>query len=129
MLGFCQNWIFGQNFDFLNGVPPNETFPESHLKKISWAIFGNFSHCGMSIEHFSHFLVLFFSHDVIPIVMGARPEDYAIAAPTKSYIHVDDFDSPKELADYLHKLDQDDQLYNEYFKWKVRRKDSTFTPT
>ena len=60
---------------------------------------------------------------------GARPEDYAIAAPTKSYIHVDDFDSPKELADYLHKLDQDDQLYNEYFKWKVRRKDSTFTPT
>ena len=61
--------------------------------------------------------------------MGARPEDYAIAAPTKSYIHVDDFDSPKELADYLHKLDQDDQLYNEYFKWKVRRKDSTFTPT
>ena len=62
---------------------------------------------------------LHFSHDVIPIVMGARPEDYADAAPHKSYIHVDDFDSPKELADYLHQLDQDDQLYNEYFKWKV----------
>ena len=52
--------------------------------------------------------------------MGARPEDYAKTAPRKSYIHVDDFDSPKELADYLHKLDQDDQLYNEYFKWKVK---------
>ena len=51
--------------------------------------------------------------------MGARPEDYAVSAPYKSYIHVDDFDGPKELADYLHKLDQDDQLYNEYFKWKV----------
>ena len=62
---------------------------------------------------------LFFRHDVIPIVMGARPEDYAVSAPYKSYIHVDDFDGPKELADYLHKLDQDDQLYNEYFKWKV----------
>ena len=51
--------------------------------------------------------------------MGARPQDYAVSAPYKSYIHVDDFDGPKELAEYLHKLDQDDQLYNEYFKWKV----------
>ena len=41
--------------------------------------------------------------------MGARPEDYAISAPYKSYIHVDDFDGPKELADFLHKLDLDDQ--------------------
>ena len=62
---------------------------------------------------------IFFRHDVVPIVMGARPEDYAISAPYKSYIHVDDFEGPKELAEYLHKLDQDDQLYNEYFKWKV----------
>jgi hypothetical protein len=53
--------------------------------------------------------------------MGARPEDYAISAPYKSYIHVDDFEGPKELADYLHKLDQDDKLYNEYFEWKVKK--------
>ena len=52
--------------------------------------------------------------------MGARPEDYARSAPYKSYIHVDDFESPKELAEYLTKLDQDDSLYNEYFKWKVK---------
>ena len=51
--------------------------------------------------------------------MGARPEDYAKSAPYKSYIHVDDFEGVKELAEYLHKIDQDDQLYNEYFKWKV----------
>ena len=51
--------------------------------------------------------------------MGARPEDYAVSAPFKSYIHVDDFEDAKGLAEYLHKLDQDDQLYNEYFKWKV----------
>ncbi len=58
-------------------------------------------------------------NELVPIVMGARPEDYARSAPYKSYIHVDDFESPKELAEYLHKLDQDDNLYNEYFKWKV----------
>ena len=51
--------------------------------------------------------------------MGARPEDYERSAPFHSYIHVDDFEGPEELAQYLHKLDQDDDLYNEYFQWKV----------
>ena len=53
--------------------------------------------------------------------MGARPEDYERASPEHSYIHVDDFEGPKELAEFLHKLDQDDDLYNEYFQWKVSR--------
>ncbi|KAL5006325.1 hypothetical protein ScPMuIL_015131 [Solemya velum] len=57
-------------------------------------------------------------NDVIPIVMGAAPEDYKRASPPHSYIHVDDFESPKELAEYLHKLDKNDDLYNEYFLWK-----------
>ena len=48
--------------------------------------------------------------------MGARPEDYAKVAPLNSYIHVDDFDSPKDLAAYLHKLDKNDDLYNNYFQ-------------
>lgn len=50
--------------------------------------------------------------------MGGRPEDYARAAPPHSYIHVDDFASPKELARYLEVLDSNDTLYNEYFAWK-----------
>ncbi|KAK3580931.1 hypothetical protein CHS0354_008225 [Potamilus streckersoni] len=57
-------------------------------------------------------------NDIIPIVMGAAPEDYARAAPPHSYIHVEDFETPKLLAEYLHKLDQNDDLYNEYFAWK-----------
>lgn len=40
------------------------------------------------------------------------------AAPPGSYIHVEDFDSPKQLADYLHRIDKDDNLFNEYFRWK-----------
>lgn len=50
--------------------------------------------------------------------MGARPEDYEMAAPYRSYLHVDEFASAKELADYLNILDQNDELYNSYFKWK-----------
>ncbi|KAF5288959.1 hypothetical protein FQA39_LY03838 [Lamprigera yunnana] len=55
---------------------------------------------------------------VLPIVMGAWLEDYEQSAPERSYIHVDDFGNPKELAAYLHQLDKDDELYNSYFKWK-----------
>ena len=51
--------------------------------------------------------------------MGARPEDYARIAPRHSYIHVDDFEGPKDLAKFIQTLDQDDDLYNEYFQWKV----------
>ncbi|XP_050302319.1 glycoprotein 3-alpha-L-fucosyltransferase A-like [Anthonomus grandis grandis] len=57
-------------------------------------------------------------HDVLPIVMGARPEDYQKSTPEGSYIHVDEFAGPEELAEYLHRLDNDNALYNSYFKWK-----------
>lgn len=57
-------------------------------------------------------------HKVLPIVMGAPPEDYEKYAPLRSYIHTDHFKSPKELAEYLHILDKNDDLYNSYFKWK-----------
>ena len=50
--------------------------------------------------------------------MGARREDYAAAAPPHSYLHIDDFESPRHLADFLHQLDKDDVLYNSYFAWK-----------
>ncbi len=59
-----------------------------------------------------------FRNDVIPIVMGARTEDYAKVAPYHSYIHVDEFESPRHLAEYLHKLDKDDELYNSYFRYQ-----------
>lgn len=55
---------------------------------------------------------------MVPIVMGARPRDYETIAPRHSYIHTDDFASPKDLAQFLHKLDLNDKLYNSYFRWK-----------
>ena len=64
------------------------------------------------------FFVNGLKYNILPIVMGARKQDYVRSAPEKSFIHVDDFDGPEQLAKYLHKLDSDDSLYNEYFKWK-----------
>jgi len=31
---------------------------------------------------------------------------------------VDEFNSPRQLAEYMHILDNNDELYNEYFRWK-----------
>ncbi|XP_050354776.1 glycoprotein 3-alpha-L-fucosyltransferase A-like [Nymphalis io] len=64
------------------------------------------------------FFVNGLQHDVVPIVMGARPPEYAAVAPHNSYIHVEEFAGPEELAAYLRRLDEDDTLYNSYFKWK-----------
>ena len=57
-------------------------------------------------------------NDILPIVMGPSIQDYEAVAPPKSFIHVDSFDSPEDLAKFLHILDRDDDLYNEYFAWK-----------
>ena len=53
---------------------------------------------------------------IVPIVLGGG--DYKSDLPVHSYIDVRDFSSPKALASYLHKLDNDDNSYNEYFAWK-----------
>ncbi|KAG9509164.1 Glycoprotein 3-alpha-L-fucosyltransferase A, partial [Fragariocoptes setiger] len=55
-------------------------------------------------------------HLVIPIVMGGKSrDDYKRIAPSGSYIHVDDFRSPRELAEYLHQIDHNDTLFMSYF--------------
>ncbi len=54
--------------------------------------------------------------DIIPVVYGGA--DYSAYAPPHSYIHVADFPSPKELAEYLMLLDKNQALYLKYFDWK-----------
>nr|CAH8828897.1 unnamed protein product [Trichobilharzia regenti] len=57
------------------------------------------------------------NNDLLPIVMGASIEEYERVAPPYSFIHVDQFESPAKLAEYLHYLDKNDTAYNEYFAW------------
>ncbi|KAK4474760.1 hypothetical protein MN116_001883 [Schistosoma mekongi] len=56
-------------------------------------------------------------NNAIPIVMGASIEEYQKVSPPHSFIHVDQFENPKELASYLKYLDKNDTAYNEYFTW------------
>ncbi|XP_071816649.1 glycoprotein 3-alpha-L-fucosyltransferase A-like [Apostichopus japonicus] len=54
----------------------------------------------------------------IPVVIGAKKEDYKRLGPPNSFIHVDDFKSMQELASYLQKVANNSVLYNSFFKWK-----------
>ncbi|PIK42455.1 hypothetical protein BSL78_20684 [Apostichopus japonicus] len=54
----------------------------------------------------------------IPVVIGAKKEDYKRLGPPNSFIHVDDFNSMQELASYLQKVANNSVTYNSFFKWK-----------
>ena len=54
---------------------------------------------------------------ILPIVLGGA--DYKSSLPAHSYIDIKDFASPKALAKYLHKINKNDTLYNEYFAWNL----------
>ena len=55
--------------------------------------------------------------NVIPVVMGYSK--YSELLPPHSFIDVNDFPSPKALAEHLTRLDGDDALYSEYFQWRT----------
>lgn len=87
-----------------------------------WWFFSNYNH-----NYYDHFDILrkvifcissINRNDVVPVAMGAHPDDYARSAPPNSFIHVEDFESPQHLARYLKVLDKNDELYNDYFRWK-----------
>lgn len=60
--------------------------------------------------------------ETVPVVMGAPKSDYEKLCPPNSFIHVDDFDSPADLARYLSFLLNNDTAYNSFFEWKRKYK-------
>ncbi|XP_053545103.1 3-galactosyl-N-acetylglucosaminide 4-alpha-L-fucosyltransferase FUT3 [Bombina bombina] len=54
----------------------------------------------------------------VPVVLGTPRKNYEQFIPGDAFIHVDDFSSHKELADYLLMLDKDDEKYKKYFNWR-----------
>lgn len=48
-------------------------------------------------------------------VMGAQKDAYELVSPKDSFIHINDFDSPLDLSNYLLELDHNDKEYNTYF--------------
>lgn len=55
--------------------------------------------------------------ETVPIVMGAKREQYRRIAVPNSYLHVDDFSTVEDLAKELHRLNRNDLDYNRYLQW------------
>ena len=53
----------------------------------------------------------------IPIVFGPSKSEYEAVAPPYSFIHVNDFKNPEDLADYMNYLIDNTTAYMEYFWW------------
>lgn len=58
------------------------------------------------------------SSGTIPVVLGPPRENYEHFLPPDSFIHVDDFASAGELAQYLQELSRDTEKYQRYFQWR-----------
>nr|XP_023696434.1 alpha-(1,3)-fucosyltransferase 7-like [Paramormyrops kingsleyae] len=54
----------------------------------------------------------------VPVVLGPPRANYEAFIPKDSFIHVDDFNSIKELADFLNQLASDKERYESYFRWR-----------
>ncbi|KAJ7987961.1 hypothetical protein DPEC_G00318680 [Dallia pectoralis] len=58
----------------------------------------------------------------VPVVLGPPRNNYEASIPKDSFIHVDDFPSLKELADWLIFLDKNETEYLKYFSWRSHYK-------
>ena len=54
--------------------------------------------------------------NTIPVVLGGA--NYTKILPPGSFINAGDFDSPKELANYLGVVLNNSTLYESYFAWR-----------
>ncbi|KAI1900529.1 hypothetical protein AGOR_G00050870 [Albula goreensis] len=58
-----------------------------------------------------------FLADTVPVVFGPPRQNYEKVVPSNSFIHVDDFNSTKSLAEFLHQLVANKEGYASYFEW------------
>ena len=59
-------------------------------------------------------------YGLVPVVLGDNRTLYERVAPPGSFIHIDDFAGPQQLAEYLHYLMNNRTAFSQYFDWRKR---------
>ena len=65
-----------------------------------------------------------FGQGLVPIIFGTDRRDVKAMAPPNSYIHVENFQYPSQLVEYLDYLDKNDTAYAEYHQWRLAEPDA-----
>ena len=114
--------------DIYGHCSDNETFniAQSHLSEIEllsnykfYLAFEN-SRCTEYVTEKLYKIINFETLDnpPVPIVMGPKKGWYEKNLPPMSFIHVDDFSSPEELAYYLDHLNSNNNSYLKFLNWR-----------
>ncbi|XP_024913937.1 alpha-(1,3)-fucosyltransferase 9-like [Cynoglossus semilaevis] len=69
-------------------------------------------------DYISEKLFLPLELGTVPVVLGPPRKNYERVVPPDSFIHVDDFSSPKQLVERLLYLDQNNEEYLKLLEWK-----------
>ncbi|KAM4540578.1 4-galactosyl-N-acetylglucosaminide 3-alpha-L-fucosyltransferase 9-like [Fundulus diaphanus] len=105
--------VHGYGHGFGNHIPDKDYIPIMASCKF-YLSFENSIHKDYITEKLYNPL----SVGTVPVVLGTTRQNYENFVQGDAFIHVDDFKSPKELAEYLLLLDKNEKLYCGYFKWR-----------
>lgn len=112
--------IFGKSYSCLNSKPlPCEELGNCipNLMNQTYKFYLAFEN-SICKEYNTEKLGRALKYGTLPIILGSSLEDVTKIAPPNSFLHVDNFTSPKELADYVKFLDSNFEAYKAYFKWR-----------
>ena len=110
------------NIDVYTGLPRDKNIYNKceHLSQCKFYLsFENSNHSDYITEKLWYNA---YQCGAIPIVLGTVKSDYLKQnIPSDSIIHVDDFSSPEELANYIRRVENNMTLYESYFNWRKGR--------
>lgn len=68
------------------------------------------------------------TYGAVPVVWGATKEDYETITPPGSFIFAEEFQSPTHLIAYLEFLNENEEEYLRYFRWRTMNPDTHLPP-
>lgn len=127
--GSCLNTAPKPNweFEFDNSLDGNGMKQKNKIELFSKYKFVLAFESSSEMDFVSEKIWIAFLSGAVPIYFGApNIEQFLPIVPMNRSIILANHYTPKQLAEYLNKLDQDDNLYNQYFSWRKENFTSSF---